>query len=63
MSEDLKTDVSAKAAIAQEENDELRKSRDLSDKDLDSVTGGVKPWLDPGREPDTALFYTVERKL
>ncbi|AHB50104.1 hypothetical protein W911_08125 [Hyphomicrobium nitrativorans NL23] len=63
MSEDTKSDVSAKAAIAQKDNDRIRNSRDLSDADLDSVTGGVKPWLDPGREPDTAIFYTVERKL
>ena len=63
MSNDMKTDVSADAVTAKVTEGEIRKSGDLSDTDLANVTGGVKPWLDPSREPDTAIFYTTERKL
>lgn len=63
MSKDVKADVSAKADTAKQTNNVIGKSDDLSDTDLATVTGGVKPWLDPGREPDTAIFYTVERKI
>ena len=63
MSTDVKTDASAEADMAKQSGQAAGRGSDLSDTDLATVTGGVKPWLDPNREPDTAIFYTVERKI
>lgn len=61
MTQETKND--AVAAAAEEAARDTRQADALTDAELATVTGGVKPWLDPGREPDTAIFYTVERKL
>lgn len=45
---------------AVEQTAEASKDDALTDAELETVTGGVKPWLDDDREPDTATF-TVER--
>ena len=62
MTQETKNDAVATAAAEKAARD-ARQADALTDAELATVTGGVKPWLDPGREPDTAIFYTVERKL
>lgn len=63
MTKETKSDAVASVEQMAEAPEGVEPARALTETELATVTGGVKPWLDPNREPDTAIFYTVESRM